>query len=282
MSKLDTARQDWYPVAMADELQPGDSRRSRLLEEDILLRVEQDGKITVHSGETQWLTQSAYGHIWTSPSQSPRPLFAIPEAEENGRRLVNCGVVRVKCSPLRAVENFLDVAHFPFVHTDILGAEPHTEVEPYQVTIDETNDEVLATEVKFFQPQAAKSAGEGIVTDYVYRVPAPMVALLYKTCPPKPKAQDVIGLFVQPLDEESCDVWAWMALYDDETPMAELIQFQQMIFLQDRSILENQVPRKLPLEPGLEIPTRADSTSGAYRRWLKRRGAYYGALEPMQ
>lgn len=279
MNKLDAARQDWYPVAMIGELHPGEEKQSRLLEDNIILRGGEGGVVTVHAGDTQWLTQSAYGHVWTSPSPSPRALFAIPEASENGRKLVNCGVVRVKCSPLRAVENFLDVAHFPFVHTDVLGAEPHTEVEPYQVTIDEANDEVLATEVKFFQPQAAKSAGGGIVTDYVYRVPSPMVALLYKTCPPKPEAQDVIGLFVQPLDEETCDVWAWMVLYDDETPMAELIQFQQMIFLQDRSILENQLPRKLPLQPGLEIPTHADGTSSAYRRWLKKRGAYYGAVE---
>jgi phenylpropionate dioxygenase-like ring-hydroxylating dioxygenase large terminal subunit len=61
--------------------------------------------------------------------------------------------------------------------------------------------------------------------------------------------------------------------------MADLIQFQQFIFLQDRSILENQIPRKLPLDPGLEIPTRADLTSISYRRWLKKRGAWYGALE---
>ena len=189
-----------------------------------------------------------------------------------------CGVVRVKCSPLRAVENFLDIAHFPFVHTDVLGAEPHTEVVPYKVDITETENEVIATEVKFFQPQAAKSAGDGIITDYVYRVPAPMVSILYKTCPPKPDAQDVITLFVQPLDEETCDVWPWMALYDYDSSMADLIQFQQMIFLQDRSILENQQPRKLPLDPRLEIPTRADLTSVAYRRWLKRNGATYGAL----
>ena len=279
MNKLVEAKRDWYPVAMAGELQPGEEKPSCLLEEHIVLRGEQNAMVTVHCGDSQWAVQLAYGHIWTSPSSTPRPLFDIPEANETGRTLVNCGVVRVKCSPLRAVENFLDVAHFPFVHTDVLGAEPHTEVEPYRVSIDETNDEILATNVKFFQPQAAKSAGGGIVTDYIYRVPAPMVALLYKTCPPKPEAKDVIGLFVQPLDEETCDVWAWMALFDDETPMAELIQFQQMIFLQDRSILENQLPRKLPLTPGLEIPTRADSTSSAYRRWLLKRGAYYGALE---
>ena len=68
-----------------------------------------------------------------------------------------------------------------------------------------------------------------------------------------------------------------MALFDDTTPLTDLIHFQQTIFLQDRSILENQHPSLLPLDPGLEIPTRADLTSVAYRRWLKRRGYTYGA-----
>ncbi len=38
--------------------------------------------------------------------------------------------------------------------------------------------------------------------------------------------------------------------------MTDLIHFQQTIFLQDRSILENQIPRLLPLDPGMEIPTQ--------------------------
>lgn len=201
----------------------------------------------------------------------------MPEADQPGRRLVDCGVVRVKCSPLRAVENFLDIAHFPFVHTDVLGAEPHTEVGRYEVQIREDSDEVWATKVHFYQPQAAKSAAGGIVTEYMYRVAAPTAAVLYKTCPNQPDAWDVIGIFVQPLTEELCEVWPWMALFDDTTPQADLIQFQQMIFLQDRSILENQIPRLLPLDPGKEIPTQADLTSIAYRRWLKRKGLTYGA-----
>jgi phenylpropionate dioxygenase-like ring-hydroxylating dioxygenase large terminal subunit len=69
-----------------------------------------------------------------------------------------------------------------------------------------------------------------------------------------------------------------MALYDETTPFAELVQFQQEIFLQDRSILENQIPVRLPLDPRMEIPTRADLTSVVYRRWLKKKGALYGAL----
>ena len=271
------ALDDWYPVAIENELAPGQIRHTRLLGCDITLTGNSNGGLTANTEFKELPALKAYNHIWITLGDKPRALFEIPESAETDRRFVPCGVVRVKCSPLRAVENFLDIAHFPFVHTDILGVEPHTEVVPYNIEIDENDTEIRATQVKFFQPQAAKSAGGGTVTDYIYRVPAPMVSILYKTCPPRPEKQDVIAIFVQPLDDENCDVWPWMLLYDDDSSMAELIQFQQLIFLQDRSILENQVPRRLPLDPRKEIPTRADKTSIAYRRWLKRRGALYGA-----
>lgn len=285
---LENALQDWYPVAMVGELAPGECKQSQLLGVDITISANGTNnaagsttEINVQANGAQAHVQQAFDHWWVCLGDNPRPLFKIEEADETDRRFVPCGVVRVACSPLRAVENFLDIAHFPFVHTGVLGAEPHTEVYKYDVKVDESLDEVIATNIKFYQPQAAKSAEGGIETEYVYRVPAPMAAVLYKTCPQKPDAMDVIALFVQPLDEQTCDVWPWMALYDDTSTLAELIQFQQLIFLQDRSILENQLPKKLPLDPGQEIPTKADYTSVAYRRWLKKRGAYYGALETL-
>ena len=274
---LEYAKNDWYAVADIFCLRDG-PRRTRLLETDLTVTgPAEDATVTDDEGN-RYPVQLKFDHVWTTLGDAPRPLFDIPEGDEEGRRRIPCGVVRVKCSPLRAVENFLDIAHFPFVHTDILGSEPHTEVSPYKVAIREESDEVWATQVKFFQPQAAKSAGDGIITDYDYRVPAPTVAVLYKTCPPKPEAQDVIAIFVQPISETESDVWPWMALYDDASTFSEMAQFQHEIFVQDRSILENQRPIKLPLDPKMEIPTRADMTSVAYRRWLKKRGAFYGAL----
>lgn len=270
-------RDQWYPVGIAAKL-PDSPQDSLLLGEPIRVGRDADGgpKVTDGSGRSLPVL-TRFGHVWTTLGMPERDLFTIPEADQPGRRLVDVGTVRVRCSPLRAVENFLDIAHFPFVHTDILGAEPHTEVERYEVQIREDSDEVWATKVRFFQPQAAKSAGSGIVTDYMYRVPAPTCSILYKTCPPRPGEWDVITLFVQPLTEELCQVWPWMALFDDDSTLTDMIHFQQMIFVQDRSILENQLPAKLPLDPGLEIPTRADMTSIAYRRWLKRHGYTYGA-----
>ncbi|PPJ45202.1 aromatic ring-hydroxylating dioxygenase subunit alpha [Rhizobium sp. KAs_5_22] len=268
---------EWYPVALLSQCARKDYD-TVLMGEPVRISLDAAGNVKVTDSNGRDLPQRArYGHVWTSLGTPAHELFDIPEAEQPGRRLVDVGVVRVRCSPLRAVENFLDIAHFPFVHTDILGSEPHTEVENYKVEIREAEDEVWATQVKFYQPQAAKSAAGGITTEYMYRVPAPTCSVLYKTCPPRPGEWDVITLFVQPIAEDLCDVWPWMALYDDETSMTDLIHFQQTIFLQDRSILENQIPALLPLDPGMEIPTRADLTSVAYRRWLKRHNYTYGA-----
>ncbi|WP_040678324.1 aromatic ring-hydroxylating oxygenase subunit alpha [Rhizobium mesoamericanum] len=267
----------WYPVGLLSQLR-GKAYKTALMGEPIEVSLDTDGNATVtaHGGRALPVCVR-YGHVWSSLGRPEKALFSIPEADQPGRRFVDVGVVRVRCSPLRAVENFLDIAHFPFVHTDILGAEPHTEVQDYKVEIRDIENEVWATQVKFYQPQAAKSASGGITTEYMYRVPAPTCSVLYKTCPPRPSEWDVITLFVQPLAEDLCDVWPWMALLDDETSMTDLIHFQQTIFLQDRSILENQIPRLLPLDPGMEIPTRADLTSVAYRRWLKRHNYTYGA-----
>ncbi|WP_081162276.1 aromatic ring-hydroxylating oxygenase subunit alpha [Ensifer aridi] len=265
---------EWYPVGLFGQIENG--WKTALMGEPIEVAFDPGREVKVTSEDGRTLPVCVrYGHVWSSLGKPRKDLFAIPEADQPGRRFVEVGVVRVRCSPLRAVENFLDIAHFPFVHTDILGAEPHTEVHDYKVEI--RQDEVWATQVKFYQPQAAKSAAGGITTEYMYRVPAPTCSVLYKTCPPRPGEWDVIALFVQPLAEDLCDVWPWMALFDDVTPMTDLIHFQQTIFLQDRSILENQIPRLLPLDPGMEIPTRADLTSVAYRRWLKRHNYKYGA-----
>jgi phenylpropionate dioxygenase-like ring-hydroxylating dioxygenase large terminal subunit len=70
-----------------------------------------------------------------------------------------------------------------------------------------------------------------------------------------------------------------MYLVDKRSSHLDLLRFEQIIFLQDRIILENQRPVLLPLEPTREIPTRADGASVAYRRWLKEKGLRYGTAE---
>ena len=122
------------------------------------------------------------------------------------------------------------------------------------------------------------SAGQ--MTHYVYRVMSLFSVMLYKTALGYDNRQDAICLFIQPKTETECLAYPPMALLDEQSSMAGMIDFQQTIFLQDRIILENQRPRLLPLTPRAEIPTKADLSSVAYRRWIKQSGVQFGLWRP--
>jgi len=270
----------WYVIDAASDITKA-AKPNRLLGCDLEVKHGDDGTVVVvRKGERTTLpSRELYGYVWTTLGAPPGEPVGIPEAAEPDRQHVPCGPITVHASGLRVVENFLDMAHFPFVHTDILGVEPHTEVRPYKVEIRREIDEVWATQCEFYQPQAAMSATGGIVTQYMYRVPSPFVTLLYKTCPLAANRWDVICLFVQPIEPDESRVHPVMFIIDQTTPFADLVRFQQLIFLQDRIILENQRPVLLPLDPRQETPTRADIMSVVYRRWLKEKGVTYGTAE---
>lgn len=282
MSSHESIFDDWHPVAALEEVPPGAALQTRLLGREVHFRVTQDDLVaaTWKDGDADrpMSAQKKYGAVWLSFAASPPSIFEVPEFAEPDRRVVSAGSTRVNVSGLRAIENFLDMAHFPFVHTDILGAEPLTEVESYNVRMDEERNEIIATECRFAQPKASATAVEPIETQYIYRVTRPNTAILYKTCPPDPKRWDVLCLFVQPVDEEWCIAHTIMCYIDDVNTDEQLRKFQQTIFGQDLMILLNQVPKRLPISASSENPVRADVLATTYRRWLRESDLTYGAV----
>lgn len=275
-------RDDWLTVGPASRLhgsavdQPA---RTQLLGATLSLWLAADGTPQCSSAEGSHRIVERYGYLWVcTGSGIPRPLFALPEFDEPGRRIVDCGGIGVATSGLRVVENFLDMAHFPYIHTGTLGKVPHTEVAPYQVRQDADTGELWATDCRFFQPQASASAAGGMEAQYTYRVMQPFCAALYKSCPHRADARDVIGLFVQPLDDEHVIAYCLLVYIEDRLADADMIAFQHMIFGQDKPILESQQPRRMPLDGPLEAHMRCDLTSATYRRWLKARGMAFGVL----
>lgn len=268
----------WHVAAVAADVPAGGERPTMLFDERLVLSRDARGAPAARGADGRALpVLERYGFLWTSMG-APAPLFAIPEYDEPDRQNVCTGSVGIRVSAPRAIENFLDMGHFPFVHTGILGEEPHTEVLDYNVVIDEVRDEVRATECRFYQPQAAAASTGGADVDYIYRVPHPFCAVLYKTSAPDPARFDVIALFIQPVSEERVIGHPMMSVVDSTSSVADIRHFQLTIFGQDKPILENQMPRRLPLDPRAETPIRADKSSIAYRRWLKAKGLSYGVL----
>lgn len=275
------ALNQWYAVETSADL--GKVRvRTRLLGQDITLCRDDDGAPRICEVRDDGAVgrvlpfRERYGCVWTTLGHPASDIFDIPEAAEPDRRFVPCGWVKMRASGLRVIENFLDMAHFPFVHKDILGAEDHAEVPSYASEIRRDVDEVWASNCSFFQPRIAATESEGALVQLTYRVPTPFTVMLYRVCPTSPNRLDAIALFVQPMEEDICRAQPVMYLVDETSTHTSLLNFEQIIFLQDRIILENQRPLRLPLEPRLETPTRADSSSIAYRRWLKEKGLRFG------
>jgi phenylpropionate dioxygenase-like ring-hydroxylating dioxygenase large terminal subunit len=276
------ALDEWYAIETVGDVSVT-SRRTRLLGQDIAIGRE-GAKIAVREvGEggapgAAMPVRERYGCVWTTLGAPQRDIVRIAEADEADRRMVSCGWLRMRTSGLRLVENFLDMAHFPYVHTDVLGAEPHTEVPYYKSEIRHDVDEVWATGCQFYQPQITANQA-GSMAQLSYRVTSPFVVMLYRVSPYATARLDVIAMFIQPMEADVCRAQPVMYLVDPESTEIELLKFEQIIFLQDRIIVENQRPLLLPLEPRAEIPTRADSSSVMYRRWLKEKGLRYGTAE---
>jgi phenylpropionate dioxygenase-like ring-hydroxylating dioxygenase large terminal subunit len=271
----------WYPLGAVEDAASGKVVSTGLLEERLSYALDDAGRPRVwKTGEeaASLPFRIAYGYVWSSLGRPPPELFPIPEWDEPDRRRMNAASVGVATSAPRAIENFLDMGHFPYVHTGILGAEPHTEVKEYDVEISDERDEILATRCRFFQPMASTASSGGADVEYVYRVPHPYCAVLYKSSPLDEKRLDVIAIFLQPLDQEHTRAHMMLCILDDTNDDTVIRHFQQTIFGQDKPILENQLPKRLPLDPRAETPIRADKSSITYRRWLSRKGVTYGVI----
>lgn len=283
----------WHPLWAIDETEPGVVYETRLLDESVSFATTVENRAVVwrtRRGLTAGMTvdpasitdtlpgKCEFLYVWTSLGDPPDRSFDIPEFFEADRRNFNGSTIGVNTSAPRAVENFLDMGHFPFVHDRILGSEPHTEVIDYRVTVDPETREIWATECQFWQPAASATATGGQMIDYVYRVMQPYTVLLYKSCPVAPGRMDLIGLFVQPVTEDRVRAHMFLSLVDDESSVGFIRYFAQTIFAQDMPIIENQNPKLLPLDPRAETPIRSDRSSIAYRRWLSDLGVTYGVI----
>jgi phenylpropionate dioxygenase-like ring-hydroxylating dioxygenase large terminal subunit len=169
------------------------------------------------------------------------------------------------------VENFLDVAHFPFVHAGLLGDEAHAEINDYEVESDAEG--VVARNVNVWQPDP-DGTGRGKMVSYTYRVLRPLTAYFSKHTD---EGDFAIQLNVTPVDEGNCIGWMCIALnYATDVPDADITSYQDKITGQDVPIVESQRPERLPLDLQAELHLRSDRIAVAYRKWLRKMGLSFG------
>lgn len=274
----------WHALAAIEDLGRIKTLRTKLL--GVPVQVEQltPGEVTVrhYSGATEEFETLPcliqYGYVWTTFGQNPKPLFKLDNYDEQDRRNIHAATFGVNVSAPRAVENFLDMAHFAFVHTGYLGEEPHTEIPDYEIELDEEVDEIIARDCRSLRSQRSEGQSGAVEVSYVYRIMQPFLTLLTMASAVDPSREDTIALFVQPVDEDNVNAHMLLSVIDSTNDDSAVRRFQQIVFGQDKPILENQFPKRMPLDPRAETPIRADKMGVAYRRWLRKKQITYGVI----
>lgn len=221
--------------------------------------------------------QRAFDLYWVCVGPNPRELPLYDAFADNPGLTVILGPKQLRATGPRIIENFLDVAHFPFVHNNYLGEFPHTEVRDYEVAVE--GRELRATNVVAWQPRPGPTAVEGGDVAYVYGVSHPYAATLTKV-PTEANGGELhafsLMLLASPMAEADCRVWMLTTIRDPDGDLPGYRDFNEIIFEQDVPVVESQLPKRLPIDPRLEVHQRADRMSLAYRRWLSDRGIRYG------
>jgi vanillate O-demethylase monooxygenase subunit len=162
----------------------------------------------------------------------------------------------------RRVENFVDLAHFAWVHDGTLGRRD-APVPPVPAV------SRADSELRFeYEPPAMEPDDKALYGWSRYRMPMPLtVDIEFQQAS---QARRHLWMSASPIDQASCRCF-WFVSRDDDLDGddAAHMAFQDVVLAEDEPVVCAQDPPEIPLDPLAEVSVRTDRVSIEYRRWLK-------------
>jgi phenylpropionate dioxygenase-like ring-hydroxylating dioxygenase large terminal subunit len=217
----------------------------------------------------------ASGLIWVCLEE---PRFPPPEFPQHGDpsfRVTEVPSYDWATSAARRIENYVDFAHFAWVHDGVLGDREHPEVPDHDVWRE--GCELRFGYDDYVEPGdidknegLAPGTNQTLTTQLRYRLTMPNTVLLEQTLP---GGTYVLFFSVSPLGPRLVRNFTFMArnyqLSDPEEGDARMLAFNELVIGQDRAIVCSQRPQELPFDLSAELHIRgADRVSLEYRKWL--------------
>ncbi|MBD2682173.1 MULTISPECIES: aromatic ring-hydroxylating dioxygenase subunit alpha [Nostoc] len=218
--------------------------------------------------------QERYGLVWVCLGTPQYELPAIPELDDPSYYKCFFGPIHYHSSAFRAIENFLDFNHIPFVHDGRLGESNHATIDDYKVKVN--SDGIHVTDLSVWQLNHETGQGEYVSASYdIFRPLTVCLRVRSKV------VDEIMTMFftVTPVEEEKSIVWRWSCInYADKVPEDVFRNLAHIVFDQDVAIVESQRPRRIPLDLEANFHVPSDRSSITYRRWLKQQGVTFGTV----
>jgi phenylpropionate dioxygenase-like ring-hydroxylating dioxygenase large terminal subunit len=207
-----------------------------------------------------------YGLVWVCLDEPAAPVPTVPEDSDPRFRRITQVVERWSASATRMVDNFLDIAHFPFVHRDSFGGAADPEVG--RIDLGPLGDFFgYRYEVTAANAAGEQASGQGAAT--VTRRMTTGFALPFtvrSTIEYDTGLCHSLLLLSTPRDDDSAYFTFVVWRNDDfSVPADEVTTLDRMIGAEDKRMLE-RIRGPLPLAPTALVSVQSDRASVEWRR----------------
>jgi phenylpropionate dioxygenase-like ring-hydroxylating dioxygenase large terminal subunit len=208
-----------------------------------------------------------YGLVWVCLGDPVAEIPSIPQDADEKFRRINNPVAAWRVSATRMTDNFLDIAHFPWVHTGTFGNSQRTQVA--KISLSDLPDGYHGYEYSVVAenpPSAGISSGQD--TSDVSREMSTGFSLPFavrSTIEYNTGLQHIILLLTTPIDDVN-SYFTFVIWRNDDFSVAseDTVVFDRMIGEEDRVMLE-KIPGVLPFEHGSLANSQSDKPSTAWR-----------------
>lgn len=215
----------------------------------------------------------AHGLVWVCLDDPVSAIPPFPDGlwDEDRYRTILVYDGTWATSAGRAIENFLDVSHFAWVHDGLLGTRDNTVTPRHEVEVDGSDIRYTIWPPLPTDLQGATDKGAGNHSYYAYLLHLPFTAHIEGGWDHRPGEHDYISMVASPISSNRTRVFCWRARdHSFDESDQELTDFQRLVLLQDRAIVESQRPEEIPLDLRDELHLKVpDAGALSYRRLLR-------------
>ena len=215
--------------------------------------------------------EERYGIVFTSLKEKPIwPLPVWPGIEDTKNTLLHFPTDTWYAAASRHVENFNDVAHFPWVHKETFGGYENDPVPDYEVN---HTDYGLTFDIPYLEegnrfPDEVEGIERNVVYTFQLTFPFSTIILI------SPIDSDYVQYFADTVCPVSAYETKIFQVATDTTGNPDidvLTKETLMINNEDKVFVESQHPEDLPLDLMEEIHIPADRMSVEFRRALAKK-----------
>jgi vanillate O-demethylase monooxygenase subunit len=215
----------------------------------------------------------SHGMVFISIAEPITEPPTIAAASDPTYDLGDLPVLEVRAGAALLADNFLDVAHFPFVHAGTFGADEAREVPQYRLERSAFGFNAVYEHEFANREDPLVATGQHELVQrrrLTYRYSAPLhleLAIEFLDA----GGTNVIGFFLAPHDEHTVRIYSSLWRNDlggSVERMRDAVEFEMDVIAEDLRIQSRYEQLSIPLDVTSEVHTRADKTTLEMRRVL--------------